>query len=265
MISSTIPATNINYLYSGSGSGTKQPVILIHGAYCDARMWVDNYMTFFSERGHEVYAVHLKNTDSISSFSTLFSYSLREFADRLHQLIEFVGGTPLLIGHSMGGLVIQKYLTHYSGEIAGACLLASLPPFGMKNTLLKMIREPEILLAYTVVTLTPGIARKGEAPRGLLSNRVDEEKRKTLQSILVRESGVALSNAVMPGIDTRAVANVPLQVWGAELDNLALPDDVKKMAWMYGVVANIRENTGHFMVFEPDWMEVAARIVDELL
>lgn len=222
-------------------------------------------MTYFSGRGHEVYAIHLKNTETVSSFSTLFSYSLREFADRLHQLVEHIDGKPLLIGHSMGGLVIQKYLTHYSSDISGACLLASLPPFGMKHTLLKMIREPEILLAYTVVTLTPGIARKGEAPRGLLSNRVEQEKRKTLQSILVRESGVALSNAVMPGIDTRAVANVPLQVWGAELDNLALPDDVKKMARMYGVKPHIRENSGHFMVFEPDWMEVAARIADELL
>ncbi len=222
-------------------------------------------MAYFSERGHEVYAIHLKNTETVSSFSTLFSYSLREFADRLHQLVEHIDGKPLLIGHSMGGLVIQKYLTHYSSDVSGACLLASLPPFGMKNTLLKMIREPEILLAYTVVTLAPAVARKGEAPRGLLSDRVDKEKRKALQSILVRESGVALSNAVIPGIDTRAVANVPLQVWGAELDNLALPGDVTQMARIYGVEPRIRENSGHFMVFEPDWMEVANEIVHSFM
>lgn len=260
-----LPNTSIHALQAGDPQSDLPPVILVHGAYCDGRMWVGNFLDFFAEQGHATYAIHLKDPYRRPTVATLFSYSLETFALRLHELVTFTGTLPILIGHSMGGLVIQKYLSLFPGKATGAGLLASLPPFGMKNTVWGMVKEPDLLLAYTIVTLAPSLARKGSAvPRGLLSDRVGKEKRKNLQNLLVQESGIALTNCLSPGILPDAVRQVPIQVWGAELDNLALPQDVEQTASHYQVQPTILPNTGHFLVYEPEWKEIAEEMRNEL-
>ncbi|MEM7656413.1 MAG: alpha/beta hydrolase [Bacteroidota bacterium] len=253
-----LPNTNLHALKAGPESSDLPPVILVHGAFCDGRMWRGNFLEYVAKQGHPTYAIHLKDPNR-KPIRTLFSYSLKAYALRLRQWVEYVGKPPILIGHSMGGLVIQKYLSLFPGTAVGAGLLASLPPFGMKNTLLGMLKAPDLLLTYLVLTFAPTLAQRGgKEPRGLLSDRVLPEQRRRFSKLLVQESMLALTHCVAPGIDQKSVAATPLQIWGAELDNLALPKDVQRMAELYGVEAQILPNTGHFLVYEPEWEEIAA-------
>lgn len=259
-----LPGSDIGYLRAGPVTAQRPPVILVHGAFTHGRMWATNLLPYLAAQGYPVYAIHLKNPDR--GVATLLSYSLTAYCRRLRQLAVHVGGRPLLIGHSMGGLVIQQYLSQYPGQAAGAGLLASLPPWGLKHTLGYMLRHPDLLLAYIVVTLAPGLARRSRRrpPRGLLSLRVGPRAVAYFQGLLARESVFALAQAVAPPIDRAAVARVPLYICGAELDNLALPADVQRMAKGYGVPARILPDTGHFLVLEPGWEAVVEEMMRAL-
>lgn len=251
----------IEYLHDSPENPSKSPILLIHGAYNNAFIWQHNFIPYLVEKGHPVYAIHLKKQETVSHIKTLFSYSLKAYVKRLATLIEKIDGKPILVGHSMGGLVVQKYLSKYPGKVEGACLLASLPFFGLRNTLWGMIKRPSILLAYTILTLAPHLTRYGKTPRGLLSKRVsDPQNLQQFQDSIQRESGIALTNCLFPGVNIEQVKKHPLLIFGASLDNLALEGDVRKTGKTYGTEAQIFTEAAHFLMMEPEWQDIADQI-----
>lgn len=261
-----IPQTNIEYVFHGPPASPKKPIILVHGAYNNADVWEDNFLSYFAEKGHPVYAICLKEQKKLPRFAILFSYRLKDYVKRLGLLIDTMGQKPVLIGHSMGGLVIQRYLSEHTDRVAGACLLAALPWFGMKHTILKMLLQPIRFLAYMILTLNPAVARKGPPPVGLLSKRADKKWRKRIPQVIVRESGFALFDALFfPHVKPEKVKKTPLLIFGAEYDHLALPEDVVKNGEMYQAETIIYPKMGHFMMMEPEWEEIAGKIFDRFL
>ena len=191
----------------------------------------------------------------------MLSYTLKSYAQKLDLLCQFIGGTPIFIGHSMGGLVIQKYMTDHQHQVGALCLLAAAAPFGTKNTMKMMFANPFMLLKYTMLTLNPNIAKKYPPSYGLLSARSDKATRKKFQQFVMHESIRALFNSVRPKIDTDKVAKTPLLVLGTANDNLILPKDVVSTGEIYEKPAIIYPEMGHFMMLEPDW-ELVAKDID---
>ena len=62
----------------------------------------------------------------------------RILAQAADQVAEATGQRPVVIGHSMGGLVVQKYLEQYSAP--AGILLAAVPPHGVYRTTLRIFR-----------------------------------------------------------------------------------------------------------------------------
>jgi triacylglycerol esterase/lipase EstA (alpha/beta hydrolase family) len=82
----------------------KLPVLLVHGYICNHRVW-DNMADALRQAGHPVLAVDLE---------PLFA-SIDDYADKLEQaantLLAATSATQLvLVGHSMGGLVIRAWM-----------------------------------------------------------------------------------------------------------------------------------------------------------
>ena len=79
-------------------------------------------------------------------------------------------GVQLLIGHSLGGFVVQKYLE--SHDAPGAVLLASIPPSGVTGFLLRAyMRHPWYTTRAIATTKslcgiggTPELAREAFSP-----------------------------------------------------------------------------------------------------
>ena len=106
-------------------AGTGRPVLLIHGLGGSHHDW---------DGGVESLARH----HSIHSFD-LLGHGARASSKRLptlqqmaHDVAEVIAGLalerPLLVGHSMGALVVMKYLQdHGAGSIAGVCLIDQSP------------------------------------------------------------------------------------------------------------------------------------------
>lgn len=109
-------------------ASSRPPLLFVHGGYTNALCWEHNFIPYFNRRGHDAYALDLSGHGGSEGRERLDEFSLADFADDLAQAVDSLPATPVLIGHSMGTLVVQRYLTH--GQAAGVALLAPVPPTG---------------------------------------------------------------------------------------------------------------------------------------
>ena len=249
---------DIEFLFAqGKGTLKQPPIVLVHGAYNNATVWTNNLFPYFTALGHDVYAIQLKNNKEAYSKRTLIAYTLKAYTNKLNKLIQHIDSQYILIGHSMGGLIAQKYISTFHHKPLATCLLAAVPPYGTINTIKMMMGNPVQLLRYTALTLNPAIAQKYPPSHGLLSERSDEATRKSFQSFIIRESAVALFQTFYPKLNIDVIRKTPILVTGAANDNLILPKDIVKTGQLYNQEAKIYPHMGHFMMLEPDWEQKA--------
>ena len=105
--------TPIAYEVHGSGELT---LILVHGWSCDARYWREQ-LTHFAAR-HRVVTVDLAGHGH--SGVGREDYTVNSFGEDVRAVADAVGGDQLiLVGHSMGGLVIAEAAHLLPGRVLG--------------------------------------------------------------------------------------------------------------------------------------------------
>ncbi len=116
--------------YTDWGAG--HPVVLIHGWPLDADMWADQAV-FLAEKGFRVIAYDRRGFGRSSQ--PWMGYDYDTLASDLAAVIE---GLQLdhvtLVGFSMGGGEVARYLTRYgTGRVAKAALVSAVTPYLLKT------------------------------------------------------------------------------------------------------------------------------------
>ena len=111
-----------------SGGGSGRPLLFVHGAFAGAWCWSKHFLPYFAEQGFRACAVSLSGHGRARR-ERLDWLSIADYVRDLEQAVDTVGGDPVIVGHSMGGFVLQKYLERASAP--GAVLMASVPPQGL--------------------------------------------------------------------------------------------------------------------------------------
>jgi pimeloyl-ACP methyl ester carboxylesterase len=107
--------------YDDAGSGDP-PLLFVHGAACNRRYWYQQVPRFSS--AHRVVTVDLRGHGGSSAPSE--RYMVRLFAEDLASMCTRLGiESPVLIGHSLGGLVALDFASAYPGLVAAAVLIDS--------------------------------------------------------------------------------------------------------------------------------------------
>ena len=97
--------------------GDKTPVVLVHGWCCD-HSYMQPQFEFFAARGHTVLAPDLRGHGS--SDKPVQDYPISAFADDVAWMIgELALVRPILVGHSMGGIIGYDLAARYP-ELAAA-------------------------------------------------------------------------------------------------------------------------------------------------
>ena len=87
------------------------PMLFVHGVFHAAWCWDANFLDFFAERGFRAVAVSLRGYGaSPLSEQPLNSVTIADYVDDVRTTVETLDAEPVLVGHSYGGLVVQKYL-----------------------------------------------------------------------------------------------------------------------------------------------------------
>jgi pimeloyl-ACP methyl ester carboxylesterase len=125
---------------------------------------------------------------------------------------------PVLVGQSMGGLVVQLALARGAPARAGG-LLASAPPRGILGATLRLARRHPLAFAEVNLTLrlwpivrTPALARDS-----LLRPTATEAEATALHARLQDESYRAFLGMLLPGLDPSRVTVPMLDLGGAPM------------------------------------------------
>ena len=235
------------------------PLLFVHGAWHGAWCWDDHFLDFFAGRGYHAVALNLRAHGGRPSNKALHEHSVGDYLDDVVAAADALPTTPVLIGHSMGGYLVQKYLETRSAP-AGV-LMGSVPPRGPAQFLRRWTRQQPARMVRSSLTgdslhllNTPDLVRgkmlsahTPEADVVRCTARLQNESKRSTWGLLFQRLKPALVGA-------------PLLVLGGELDDCFGPADVHATAAAYGTDAVIFPAMGHDMMLEPDWHDVAERI-----
>jgi pimeloyl-ACP methyl ester carboxylesterase len=98
-----------------SGSPRATPLFFIHGMMMHAAgSWDVHFLHSFAQHGYAAHAVNLRGHGNSQGREKLRWTRIADFVDDVDNAVRQLGSLPILIGHSMGGFVIQKYLENHS-------------------------------------------------------------------------------------------------------------------------------------------------------
>lgn len=122
-----------------------RPLLFVHGAYAGAWCWEEHFLPYFSSLGYDCHALSLRGHGKSDGHNALHYHGIDDYVSDLRQVVETLPIEPVLIGHSMGGMVIQKYLERYSAP--AVVLMASVPATGLSASVLQMMTTDPWLFA----------------------------------------------------------------------------------------------------------------------
>lgn len=110
-------------------------IIFIHGMYLTPKSW-DEWEPYFQSLGYDTYSpawpyheLSVFEQNSLHPSKELGALTLPDVLQYYRDLIATLDERPILIGHSMGGLIAQLLLGE--GLAAGAIAIHSAPPLGV--------------------------------------------------------------------------------------------------------------------------------------
>ena len=115
----------LEHLTRRGGGGRPAPLVFVHGAWHGAWCWDEHLMGWFAERGYDCHAVSLRGHGSSDNDRSLRATRLDHYVADLASVVDGLDAAPVLVGHSMGGLVVQRYLE--GRDLPGAVLMAPVP------------------------------------------------------------------------------------------------------------------------------------------
>lgn len=250
-------------LPSATGTKKKAPILFVHGSYCSAAIWRHRFMPFFAEQGHDCYAVSFRGHGKTRSDWPLHFYSLDDYANDVAWATERIDEPPIIVGHSLGGMVVQKYIEENS--CAGVILLNSLPPSGAMSTIVHMMTmNPEIYWTLsTAMMFNPEIMPFDVLKRMLVSADTHPASLAEVHGLFQAESLRALNDVTYLDIPRRpAVEGFPIAVMGGDADVMIPVSALRETAEFHDAYLEVISGAPHAVMLDRRWKHVAQRMSD---
>ena len=209
-------------------------VLLIHGGWHGPWCW-DDFGHRLTERGHEVRAVQLRGHDRARG---RIWHRVHHYLDDVERAAAEFAEPPVLVGHSLGGLLAQRYVERKPAP--GAVLMASIPPGGMiRPTARFAARHP---LAFSkgnlLLSLRPLVGTTALVREMFFSADTPQEVVDDCEARLQDESYPAFVDVLFFMLPRpRRVRAMPMLVIGADRDGFFTVDEVRRTARAYGTEA----------------------------
>ena len=235
------------------------PLLFVHGAYVGAWCWEEHFLPWFAAHGWSSFALSLSGHGNSHRRDELDQLSLDTYVEDLAEVIATLPTPPVLIGHSMGGMVIQKYL-----ELANApavVLLSSVPPQGLMNSALGVLFTTPHLLADLNRIMGGGEPSVDSLREAMFHQPITTETLERYWSLSQPESHRAIWDMTLYNLPHPARAErPPMLILGGEYDRLITPSQVQMTGATWGVNPEIFPGMGHGLMLERSWEKVALRI-----
>jgi pimeloyl-ACP methyl ester carboxylesterase len=246
------------------GPARSTAVVFVHGAWHGLWCWEQHFLPFFAEAGYTAIAFDLRGHGKSENRRSLRFTRVDDYVSDLQRVVEGLDAAPVLVGHSMGGLIVQRYLE--DRRAAAAILLAPDPVGGAIGATLRVARRHPLAFAKANATLSlwPVVATPELARDAFFADDMPEAVSDRYWSHLQNESYLAYLDMLAfrrPRPDRVAT---PTLVIGAGFDGVFTAAEMDRTARAYGTEPVMIEGAAHDLMLDARWMEMAEAIRDWL-
>jgi len=243
----------------------EKTLFLIHGMWGGPWCW-ERYIPFLQSKGYDCIAATLRHhacDPAVPPNPQVGRTSLLDYAADLELEIRRLLGTPIIMGHSMGGLLAQMLAAR--GLAERLVLLTPAAPagiWGITSSVIRGFLSAQLKWCFWRRPIRPTFNEFVYSSAHLLP----PEERKEAYSRLVYDSGRAAFEMGYWFLDSRRASRVdasrvtcPTLIVGGGRDRITPASVVRKVAARYARVATYREfpDHAHWVLAEPGWQDVA--------
>jgi pimeloyl-ACP methyl ester carboxylesterase len=244
-------------------------IVMVHGAFCGA--WAfERFRTPFEAAGFDVIAPDLRGHGEGEPPAAVVGVSMTDYAADIAEVCAACAEPPVLLGHSMGGLVAQ--LAARRAEIQALVLLAPSPPWGVAHSSLEEAATAfgvQMMGAFSSGALSPDKSLM----RTYSLDRMPRGEQEAAVARLRPESAMAVRETLNWWLDPFMTTSVgpgaiaaPSLVISGQGDVVHSSATARATAERIGATFEIMPGMSHWLVGEPGWegvAETALRWLDE--
>jgi pimeloyl-ACP methyl ester carboxylesterase len=237
------------------------PLLFIHGMFAGAWCWDVHFLDFFAQHGLAAYAMNLRGHGDSEGWNRLRWTRIADYVEDVGNAVRQLPTPPILVGHSLGGFILQKYLEDH--DAPGAILLSSPPPTGLWRTALRIARRRPFVFAKVNLTLSllPVIATPQLVREAFFSVDLPNEQLVAYWNLMQDESYRAFLDMVALDLPKPVKVKAPLLVLGVARDNMIQASEIAATARAYQAPYEIIPDVAHNSMLEPRWQTVAERML----
>jgi alpha-beta hydrolase superfamily lysophospholipase len=243
-------------------------LVLVHGAWHGAWCWQDGFAQRLAEAGISTIAPSLRGHAGSAPGVRLNRMRMRDYVDDVASVVAECDEPPFLAGHSMGGGVVQMFLSRSDAPpIAGAALLASMPPRGVLGATTGIaLHRPGTFLVSNATLNLGRLVRTPEQVRELFfTSSTPTEVVEAARAQLQPESYLAFIDMLALDRPRPRPVDVPVLVLGAGEDTIFPASDQAATAAAWGTEPVMFPDIGHDVMLDTGWERIADQLADWLL
>lgn len=247
-------------------NGGGRAVLFVHGSGAGPWCW-GGFMRWFAAAGYDCHALALRGHPPSDPVRALGRVQLCDYVRDIHQVLERLEGA-VLIGHSMGGALVQAVAATY--DVAALIMAAPAPVAGVR------FRPPpwHPWSPVQAARALPAIVGRGvvrphlPSARQMVFNRLPPGQHQEAFSLCTPESSTALLG-LLRGCLNRGLGSLrgrPFKrlVVAATADRMCVFPMQREVAWQQGAELLVLIDRGHMFLLEPGWERCADYLLDWL-
>jgi pimeloyl-ACP methyl ester carboxylesterase len=250
----------LEVLRAGKARAGRPPLVFIHGGFAGAWCWDVYFLEWFASRGWECHAPSLRGHGASEGKEDIHVFGIDDYVADIAHVGQAFDAPPILVGHSMGGFVAQRYLEAHPAM--AAILMAPVPATGLSGAGFAMaLGNPGL---FWDVGIAHEFGRRAPSPavlfEAVFGHRPDNGFSR-YGNRFTDESHRAWAEMCNPAfLDRSRIPDMPIKVVGGDRDRLIPPAFIKSAARLLGEQADIMPGLGHALMIESGWEEVARHI-----
>lgn len=238
-----------------SGSD-RPPILFVHGLAHAAWCWDEHWMPELRDRGWACYALSFRGHGDSDGYERRERALLRDYVFDVLQVVGELPEPPIVVGHSMGGLVAMRVLETIEAR-AGVLVAPVAADTGLRMAASIALDTPVEFLQGLFFGRPLELTRQR-----LFSDRMDDAEARRLIERMHTPTALNQYQLLMPR-RTRST-DAPMLVMGAYQDALVPPGDIVRTSDVYSAPLRMFHGMGHDMMLDVDW-ELALDAMEEWL
>ncbi|WP_200385366.1 alpha/beta hydrolase [Rhodocyclus tenuis] len=251
--------------YPATAGTRRTPLLFVHGGYVDSTCWEFNFIPFFQRHGHDCFSVDLSGHGRSPGHERIDDFGLDDYVADLRYAVDQIGQPLVLIGHSMGSRVVERFLE--TGDASAAIFLSPIPTMGTAASACRLaLRYPMFFQALDAVSsgkFSPEVIEL--LTRIYFSPEVSPQEAAKLIPMIGRESQRAVSEMAMPEFRlSYQRRRLPALVIGGDKDEVFPASMLHFMGSTWNAEVYRAEGAGHMLMLDPQWEAAARHMLDWL-